>query len=142
MGYVTGKILDRRVKEAGLQELSDLLYRVASGKESWPGLQVIEVFPEGKEYVRNLLYSLLHSIGVKELYKVSSPQGNILTLGIREGKGQVVVGVYGEGHKGGHELTEEEQGRREDLDKLFEDAQPGEMEKPVSITQEPERGVD
>lgn len=108
MGYVSGRTLEKRVKEAGLQEVSDLLHRVSSGTTNWPGTQHIEVLPEGKEYIRNLLYAILHSLGVKDMYQVTSPQGNVLVLGVKEGRKNVVMGVYGGRCSGPLELESEE----------------------------------
>jgi hypothetical protein len=80
MPYLSAAKLEERVRDAGLQPLSDLLHQVVIGKELWAGPSTIEVKPEGREQIRNLIYGLLHHIGLKEFFQVTAPQPDVLVV--------------------------------------------------------------
>jgi len=86
MPYLSASKLEERVREAGLQPLSDLLHQVVIGDTVWAGPSEIAVVPEGREQIRNLIYGLLHHVGLKEHFQVTAPQPDKLVVDKKKSK--------------------------------------------------------
>lgn len=93
MPYLSADKLEKRIQEAGLQSISDLLHQFMTGTAHWLQPKVITVEPEGREQIRNLLYGLLHQIGLKEFFQITSPQPNKLVLDKKIRKKHTVVSI-------------------------------------------------
>lgn len=73
MSYYTGKNLDRKVKEYGLETVDTILQSVANGTGRWQGDLAITV-PHGEDTsldsLRIVIYSIIHRYGLKDRFKV------------------------------------------------------------------------
>jgi hypothetical protein len=69
MSYFTGKNLEQRIKDFDLGEF-DLALRDFMETEYWPGVLQVPASADILESTRNVLYSMLHRYGLKDLFTV------------------------------------------------------------------------
>lgn len=121
MPYLSADKLEKRISEAGLQPISDLLHQFLTGSAHWLQPKVITVPPEGREQIRNLLYGLLHHIGLKEFFQITSPQPDKLILDKKISRKHAVVSI--DEHSPGM-ADKSAVAREESFDALFDDNDP------------------
>ena len=80
MPYQSGKKLTKRLVQAGLEELI-ITFANFKQEDNWTQPIIIET-AEGvdAEYIRNLIYSLLHDFEIKDEFTVSMPKYKTLKI--------------------------------------------------------------
>lgn len=79
MGYYTGASLSRQVERHGLTEFEKEVAKVAAGESKPQAIMIAVDNPDELGKVRLLVYSVLHSHGLKARYKVEA-KGNALLV--------------------------------------------------------------
>ena len=78
MSYYTGNKLNRKIEQFNLSALSELIEKVGNGEAVWPGTCTITpANPEDLEQLRILVYSILHSAGMKPIFEVRLVVGQL-----------------------------------------------------------------
>jgi len=91
MAYFTGPLLERKVQEYALEELDTKLAAIAAGTDdSWPtGGFLFPASPEIIEATRIVLYSVLHSHGLKDRFIVRVRYAtNMISVDMKNAPGQ------------------------------------------------------